>query len=50
VGAKGVITVLAVVLSLVAVANVMELVDLLIYHEFYPFGMEFFSPYSIYKS
>lgn len=35
---------------LIAGINIMELVDILVYKEFYPFGTEFFSPYSIYKS
>lgn len=47
---NGLTTLLAVVLALVAAANIMELVDVLIYHEFYPFGAEFFPPNSIYKS
>jgi hypothetical protein len=39
-----------VVFVLIAGINIMELVDILVYKEFYPFGTEFFSPYSIYKS
>lgn len=39
-----------VIFLLIAGINVMELVDILVYKEYYPFGTEFFSPYSIYKS
>lgn len=38
------------IFALIALVNIMELVDILIYKEFYPFGAEFFGPYSIYKS
>lgn len=45
-----VIIVVNVIFVLIAGINIMELVDILVYKEFYPFGTEFFSPYSIYKS
>jgi hypothetical protein len=30
--------------------NIIELMDIVVYKEFYPFGSEFFAPYSIYQS
>ena len=38
------------VFIIICAINIMELVEILICREPYPFGAEFFGPYSIYKS